>query len=864
MRIGVSLISLLVLITSNTAFAQPPSGDGMRDNRSVPGRPGGTNGTGSIYGKVQESEKKAALEFAVIQIFQPSDNPSDSTDGKLITGGISSANGDFRIEGVPLGQSLNLIISYVGYKRSEITFQLTGGEKDMGNIRLKPNTTLSEIVVDGSDPDYRIEFDKRVYDVEKNPINAGGTGEDVLRNIPALQVDMDGNVTMRNSSPQIFIDGRPTTLTIDQIPADAIQKVEVITNPSAKYDASGGGGGIINIVMKKNRTIGYNGSIRAGVDTRPRYNFGGDISAREGKFNFFLNGNYNQRKSLSIGTTKRTSYLNEPNTYLFQDQESTNYGFFLNGRTGVDYFMDNRNTFTVSQSFTSGQFNPQDKIYSRTDSIVGGDVSVGFSEYNRNSNTDRTFRNSGTSLLYKHLFPKEGTELTADLNYNTVSGSYVGNYTNVYSDAIESTQRQEGSSSQRVYTAQTDFSSVLNSKSKIELGVRGSMRTYESGFHNYQYDPLENTYHEITSLMVNYSYVDQVYAAYGTYSRNLGDWSYQVGLRAESSDYRGKIADTTLTFNIKYPLSLFPSLFLTKKLNEKQDIQLSVSRKINRPSFMQLIPFLDYSDSLNITSGNPELRPEFTNLAELSYQYNLNKENTFMASLFGRYMTDLTVRNQITQYSPVLDENIIINTYDNAGSSSAIGIELVSRNKFTKWFELTTNLNIYHSEIDGSNISANLTNSQNSWWVKTNAMFKLPKSFTFQAMFDYSGRKALSAGGSGGGGRGGGGMGGFGGGGFGGTENTVQGYVNPTYGLDLALRKEFSKPKGLSMSVNVQDVLKTRVNYTHSSTDLFVQDTFRRRDWQLVRFQLNWKFGKIDQSLFKRKNTNQNSEGMDG
>ncbi len=276
---------------------------------------------------------------------------------------------------------------------------------------------------------------------------------------------------------------------------------------------------------------------------------------------------------------------------------------------------------------------------------------------------------------------------------------------------------------------------------------------------------------------------------------------------------------------------------------------------------MQLIPFLDYSDSLNITSGNPELRPEFTNLVELAHQYNFNKSHTLMTTLYGRYMTNLTVRNQITQYSPVLQEDIVINTYDNALNSSAVGVEVVLRNKFTQWFELTTNINVYHSEIDGTNISPGLTNSQDSWWLKTNAMFKLPKSFTFQAMFDYSSRRALTVSGSGGGG-GGRGMGG--GGMWGGTENTVQGYINPVFGLDLALRKEFTKPKGLSISINVQDVLKTRVNFTHSETDFFVQDTFRRRDWQLVRFQLNWKFGKIDQSLFKRKNTNQNTEGMDG
>lgn len=856
MRIFRLLLCVFFLFTTLFAFAQPPAG---KEGTPEGNKRGIGNGTGSIYGKVQDN-KRVGLEYVVLQIFQPSKNPSDTTEGKLITGGFTQVKGDFRIDGVPIGQTLKLIVSFIGYEKYETEFSLNGIEKDMGNIRIKPNTLLSEVVIDGSDPDYRIEFDKRVYDVEKNPINAGGTGEDVLRNIPALQVDMDGEVTMRNSSPQIFVDGRPTTLTIDQIPADAIQKVEIITNPSAKYDASGGGGGIINIVMKRNRTIGYNGSLRAGVDTRPRYNLGGDISVREGKFNVFLNGNYNQRKSVSSGNTERTSYINTP-TYLYQNQSSTNYGYFLNGRGGIDYFMDNRNTFTATQSFTTGKFNPVDEIHSRTDTLYSDPSQQGFSEYERNSNTDRVFRNSGSSLLYKHIFPKEGTELTADINYNSISGSYIGNYKNIYSNAAESIQRQEGSSNQKVYTAQSDFESVLNSNTKIELGVRGYIRSYNTSFHNYQFNQESKTYNEINNLMLNYSYTDQVYAGYGTYSGNSDSWSYQLGLRIESSDYQGQIADTNLTFRVKYPLSAFPSLFLTKKITENQDVQLSISRKIRRPFFMQLIPFLDYSDSLNISRGNPQLRPEFTNMAELSYQYNINKQHTILASIYGRYITDLTVSNQITEYSPTLNEQIIINTYDNAGSSSAVGLEFVFKNKITKWFELTSNFNFYQSQIDGSNISENLINKRNSWWVKTNAMFQLPKSFRLQASFNYTGKRALNVSG---GGRGG--MGGHGGGGgfWGGMENTVQGYIRPTYGLDLALRKEFSKPKGLSMAVNVQDVLKTRVNYTHSETPLFIQDTYRIRDWQLVRFTVNWKFGKIDQSLFKRKNTNMNSEGMEG
>jgi hypothetical protein len=201
-----------------------------------------------------------------------------------------------------------------------------------------------------------------------------------------------------------------------------------------------------------------------------------------------------------------------------------------------------------------------------------------------------------------------------------------------------------------------------------------------------------------------------------------------------------------------------------------------------------------------------------------------------------------------------------------------MGLELVSRTSITSWFDFTANLNLYQSAIDGTNISESLTNKQASWWTKTNAIFKLPKGFTFQALFDYSSRKALTvgssdrAGGMEGGGGGGGGRGGGGGGGgmWGGTDNTVQGYVEPTYGLDLSVKKEFGKNKNMTFTLSMQDVLRTRVQETHSETDIFIQDTFKRRDWQLFRFNFGWKFGKVDAALFKRKNMKQNEGGMEG
>src|SRR6185436_17710374 len=221
-------------------------------------------------------------------------------------------------------------------------------DKDLGNISLRISAVnLEGVTIEETIPVYEMKIDRKVYNVEKNPVNAGGTAEDVLKNVPSVNVDLDGNVSLRNASPQIFVDGRPTTLSIDQIPSDEIEKIEVITNPSAKFDASGGQAGIINIVMKKNRRIGYNGNLRAGIDKRGKLNGGGDINVRQGKVNVFAVANFNQRKNLNFSSTERNNFFEQPYTNVFQIDTPVNEGLFGFGSAGIDYFMSNRNTLSI-------------------------------------------------------------------------------------------------------------------------------------------------------------------------------------------------------------------------------------------------------------------------------------------------------------------------------------------------------------------------------------------------------------------------------------------------------------------------------------------------------------------------------------
>ncbi len=823
---------------------------------------------GRFYGKVVDENKKP-LAYASVQLTgMRFDSVSKSMKEKIIAGQLTEENGDFSLENLPVRGQFTLKINFMGYATHEqkVAFDVkmpagNGGggignmaasvDKDLGNIVLQTTSqVLKEVTVSAQGSQSTLALDKKVYHVDKDGVAAGGTAEDAMKNIPSLNVDLDGNLTLRNAAPQLFVDGRPTPLTLDQIPADAIESVEVITNPSAKYDASGGGAGIVNIVLKKERKIGYNGSVRTGVDMRGRFNLGGDINVREGKFNAFLGANFNQRRSLSTGGTDRQNLFDDPQTNVYQANDTENKGYYGMVRGGVDWFINNRNTLTFSSTFNRGQFESFDDQTIQTDTLF--DTYVATNNSLRNTNGERNFRNFGGQVLYKYLFPKEGKEWTADVNYNASKSDNKSIFTTNYIDLnppLETHQRQTIDGSNEFVTAQTDFVNPLTDKIKLEAGARAAVRNYRTNSATYR----EEVY--TPGFADNYKYNDQVYAAYGNFAHSFDRWGYQVGLRAESSIYTGTLIDIDTSFSNDYPFSLFPSAFLTYKLNENDNLQLSFSRRINRPNFFQLIPFPDFSDSLQISIGNPNLKPEFTNSLELSYQNVFEKGHNLLTSIYYKRSTDLITRYQFTEYSEQQQRDIIVSTYANSNSSTAYGVEFTLKNTFWQKVELTSNLNFYNSIIDAENIEAGLKNEQFSWFVKENLNIKLPENFTAQFSGSYQSRTALTVGG-GGGGRGGGWMSG--------PTNTAQGYSIPVWFVDFSLRKDLWNRKA-TLTLNIQDIFRSRKQGSYTESEgIFTQDTWRRRDPQLVRLNFSYRFGKFDTSLFRRKNTRTESEGIEG
>ncbi len=849
-------------------------------------RPGGGNGNwgggppknGRFYGKVVDENNKG-IGYATVQLYgMQFDTLAKKPTEVMLAGQITEDNGDFSLENLPVVGEFTLKISFLGYIETsqKVTFGIkppTGGapggnkppsgppsgqgnwgggsaganfDKDLGNIKLISDTqTLETVTITAEAATTTLALDKKVYRVDKDASTAGGNAQDALKNVPSLSVDLDGNVSLRNGSPQIFVDGRPTTLSLDQISADAIESVEVITNPSAKYDAGGGTAGIINIVLKKEKRLGYNGNVRAGVDTRKGFNFGGDVNARGAKTNLFISGNLNRMRGYNEGETARQNLFGQPLTNVTQSADGKMSGYFANARAGVDWFMDNRNTLTLAGSFTRGHFEPNDELSVRTDSLF--QTGLTFSEYVRTTDQNRNFRNIGSSLLFKHLFPKQGAEWTADLNYNRVNFKGGSDYLTEYSSGSESIERQTGTGNGQFATIQTDFVNPLNDKMKLEGGLRAAIRRNKNDTKNEYFD---SEWVQVTSLTDHYKFNDDVYAAYGQFSHQFANWGYQVGLRAESSIYKGALTDRDSSFTISYPFSLFPSVFVTKKLNDLDNIQLAYTRRINRPNFFQTMPFTDFSDSLNLRRGNPELRPEFINSLELSYQNVFAKGHNLLVSIYYKQATDLITTYLTTEFNEDLQKDVVVATYANSNSSQAYGAEFTLKNSFFKFIDLTTNLNVYQSRVDASNVETDLVIDRMSWFLKENLQFKLPAGFTLQFTGEYRSKASFTPD-------------------AGnrmpwmpGPTNTAQGYSLDNWFVDAALKKEFLERKA-TLSLSVNDIFATRQNGTYTSSDLFIQDSRRTRDAQIFRLNFSYRFGKMDTSLFKRKNMKQNMQGND-
>ena len=853
--------ALLLITRALLAQGPPPGGPGGPGPGPGPGGPGGPGkegpATGHIYGKLTDSTGKAIKNASVLILQGRTDPATGKRKDVLLKGTSTGANGEFSLEDLPTNGPLKLNISAVGYVPTTQMVVLTpqSTDKDLGNLPLAPAVKeLQEVVVTATKPTMSLDMDKKVFNVAKDIISSGGTGLDVLKNVPSVNVDIDGNVSLRGSSPQLMVDGKPTTLTLDEIPADAIESVEVITNPSAKYDASGGGAGILNIVLKKNRKQGYNGSVRAGVDRYGGANAGASLNARENKINFSADINARMMRDRASGSTLRTDLSTTPSTFVDQQELDTSKGNMIFGRLGLDYFISNKTTLSLTGFAMHHSDNQTSNITMNTDSLyTAGKVSQYSTEY---IDGTRTFNGRGGTLAMKHLFAKDKKEWTADASYFAGSGTNNSLYTtNAYtagsgsSLASSTLQKILGNGNDQNVILQSDYTNPLTGRTTLEAGVRAALQTRLNIDDNYTYNNDSAAYVLVPSAASNYKSHSNVYAAYAILGSSIKNFSYKLGLRAESSNYSGTLLNSGQTFGNRYPVSLFPSLFFSEKLGEGQELQLSYTRRVNRPNFFQLVPYTDSSNKLNITRGNPDLVPEFTQSLELSYLKTFKGNNTFLGSVYYKH-TDHLITGYIEADTDAATGNTtLINTYINAESSHAMGAELTAQNTLTKWWDVSSNLNVYNSKINTGTASVAQA-ALWSWFGKVNTNIRLPSAFTVQVSGLYQSKTNLPVN-SNGNQPGPPNMQ---------SQSASQGYIKPFYEVDLGVKKTFMAGK-MALGLSFSDIFRSRKQDQYTYSEYLIQDYSRIRDPQMLRLNWSYNFGKVDASLFKRKNNNVSSEG---
>ncbi|RPD42835.1 TonB-dependent receptor [Chitinophaga barathri] len=782
-----------------------------------------------ILGKLLDDQSGKPVEYASVALLK-------AKDSTVITGMLSKGNGDFDFKSIAPGTYI-LKIYFIGYQTIFRSVSVKG-RSDVGNIRLKTTATaLKGVEVVGEKPAFTMAIDKRVFNVEKNLASIGGTATDVLRQVPSVNVDIDGNVSVRNGSPTIFIDGRPSTLTLDQIPADAIANVEVVTNPSAKYDAEGMSG-ILNIVLKKNRRAGINGLIQGGYSTTNSSNLGVDLNVRQGKINVFLNYNLRDRRSPMTQHMLRKNWENNDTTYLDQYQDGEFGRKFQNGRVGFDWFIDNRNTITLSQGLTGGDFN---NLNSQT--VYDLDAQKNRLRYGIGDNDSKNkFRNYTTQLGYKRTFAKEGRELTADFTYNRANNSGNNDYSLQYynldgtpSNSPNQPELRYGNSTGNTtyLTGQVDFVTPINEKSKIEAGLRTNSRTFNNVLNTYGKDFATGEFMYDSSLSNNYHYTEQINAAYVSYTGGFGNFGFQTGLRAEQSFYSGEMKNIKgANYEIDYPIGLFPSIFLTQKLKGDHELQLNYSRRIQRPWFRDLLPNIEYNANSG-RRGNPSLKPEFTNSFELSYLKDFDRKVNVLASVYFR-----NTNNAITNYSidttlnlDGQERKVVLSYPINADVRNSYGAELTVRTQITKTWDVTTNVNMQQTKISAEDVN----NSGFTWFGKVNSNTKLPWNLTLQVTGEYEGRRI-----------------------------EPQGEEAPEYQLDMAVKKDFFKKKNFSVALGLNDIFNTDRDLSWTTTSFSDSERYRKRVSRELRLNVSWRFGKMDTNLFKKKKDGEGGGDMGG
>jgi outer membrane receptor protein involved in Fe transport len=665
---------------------------------------------GKISGMVVDRELNEPIPFATIVI--------NDLQGKLISGNTSAENGTFTIDKVPVGE-YNLEVQFIGYKTfsQKIEISSKNANVDLGSISLEPDIAqLDDVTIVAERSTIEQRIDRKVINVGKDLTTVGATASDIMGNIPSLTVDQDGNIAMRgNANVRILVDGKPTNIPasqlLKQIPSTSIKSIELITNPSAKYNPEGMSG-IINIVLHKNSNLGFNGSLNTGVTIGDytRYNGSLDMNYRTGKFNFFGNvgGNLGERRNmgtienLTNNSREELSFLSDNTSYLY--------------KVGVDFFMNDSNTF----SFYTNQNNFLGETLGETRILfLNNNQADLFQEFIvDDANTSSTY-----NFVYKTTFKKEGHSLELEADHNIINGS--DNILYKFTENAQGFENYQDKSTEDIEntTLNLDYINPLNDKTKLELGAEARLRNSKNIYGSTNEDILDS----------NFDYDNTIYSLYTTFGQNFKKWSYQLGARLEQYDVEATLNGSKI-FGDDY-LTVYPTVFFSYNLSEKRTLQLSYGRRVDRPGLGQVNPVREFSSPRITVTGNPELNPQFTNSLELNYTHNFSKGNLTAGAFYREIENEI---NQTLLEDPE-DPGRLLLTFENGENNAAYGAEFSGSYKPFKWWSINPSFEIYAQNIRGIIGTEYVEVENTAYSLRLSQSFNATDKLTFQVFGLYRG-----------------------------------------------------------------------------------------------------------------------------
>lgn len=759
-----------------------------------------------VTGKVFEKVTKQPLEYATISIMAPNDT-------KVIAGGITNPKGEFEVAVAP--GTYDIKVEFISFKSTEIKQKSIQDDTNLGVVNLSEDAAqLNEVVVRAEKSTVEIKLDKKVYNVGQDMMVKGGTVSDVLDNVPSVSVDSEGNISLRGSDNiRILIDGRPSQAinvaeALRQLPADAIEKVEVITNPSARYDAEGGSG-IINIILKKGKNQGFNGTFIASTGLPETYGLSANVNYKTEKLNYFTTAGYNYRTNEGGGLTN-TSYYNadgSPKGYLDEDRDTKRIRNGFNARGGVEWTITPTTFWTNAINYQKNTGEDKDLInYNNFDAARAFTGST-----YRLNNTDTGSENvEFTSNLIKN-FNDKGHKLTADLSVSRNTDNSDGiitaspNFNTTLNDQV-----------QKQVLLQADYVLPLGKGSQFEAGYKGSF-----GDLNNEYYVTDENYVKDPNKSNTLEYKENINALYTQYGLKVNKFSYLFGLRWEDTNIQVNLLDNS-QFNTKKYNNLFPSAFISYEISDQSNLTASYSKRLTRPRGRFMNPALNYSSNINIFQGNPDLDPSLTDKYDVGYIKRWEKV-TFSTSAYFENTKDVFSFVRTPNGDNVDGIPVILSRPINLGREQKYGFEFTFNYTPFKWWRLNSNFNLYNVKTTGENtytdtqgnlVVQNLDNQANTWFARINSKVTLPYKIDWQLNGTYNGE-----------------------------QKTAQGKNLDQFSMNTALSKDILKDKA-TIAFNISDIFNSRImrSYTYLQNDTTLESQKSYSEMQFRKRQFNLSF----------------------